>query len=248
MTKIRTRRPFLATLAIGLALPLALAACGSSEEGTAPVSSEPIAAVPAPAGQTWKDTAAVTPEMGTLIGNPQAPIKLVEYVSHTCGACANYSAESTGKIDTYLESGRVSLEVRNQVHNPVDLAVSLLARCGDPATFYPLSQQVWADLNTIMQTAQANAAAMNGQGDDRFVQIANGAGLIDFFAARGLSRDQATQCLSDTAKAESIVKASNDQSEELGVTGTPTFFLNGQKLPETNWASVEAALQQAGAR
>ena len=61
---------------------------------------------------------------------------------------------------------------------------------------------------------------------------ADAAGLLDFFAARGVSRDKATQCLGDTAKAESILNASNTQSEELGVTGTPTFFLNGAKLDD----------------
>lgn len=247
--RIHTRIGRTLTSALALAGALALAACSGSEtEEAAATSAEPIAAIAAPAGQNWVDTAATTPEGGVVIGNPNAPIKLVEYASHTCGHCASYAEESGGKIDAYVSSGRVSFELRNQIHDPVDLTISLLARCGEPAAFHPLAHEAWANLNGIIEKAQANPAAMQGQGDDRFVQIANAAGLLDFFAARGISRDKATQCLSDTAKAESIVAASNTQSQELDVTGTPTFFINGAKIDASNWAAVEAALQQAGAR
>lgn len=251
MTQTRTPTRFGRTFhsAIALASALALAACGDAEtEGGATTSAEPIAAIAAPAGQSWMDTAATTPEGGVVIGNPAAPIKLIEYASHTCGHCATYAAESGGKIDQYVTSGRVSFELRNQIHDPLDLTISMLARCAEPAAFYPLAHEAWANLNTIVEKAQANNAAMQGTGDDRFVQIADATGLLDFFAARGLARDKATQCLTDVANAERIVTASSTQSEELGVTGTPTFFINGAKIDASNWAAVEAALQQAGAR
>ena len=59
---------------------------------------------------------------------------------------------------------------------------------------------------------------------------------------------EAMQCLADTAKATDIVNKSQAQSDELQITGTPTFFLNGARVDGTNLASVEAALQAAGAR
>lgn len=247
MTHTRIRNTL--SSAIALAAVLALSACGGAEtpDGTAPAAA-PIAAIAAPAGQNWLDTAANTPEGGVVQGNPEAPIKLVEYASHTCSHCAAFAEESAGKIETYITSGRVSYELRNQIHDPVDLTISLLARCGEPTAFHPLAHEVWGNLAPIFEKVQANPAAMQGTGDDRFVKIADAAGLLDFFAARGVSRDKATQCLGDTAKAESILNASNTQSEELGVTGTPTFFLNGAKLDASNWTAVEAALQTAGAR
>jgi len=76
MTRNRLYRPLLAAVA----LPLALAACGGSDEGGAP-KGDAIAAIPAPAGQTWNDVASETPEGGIQVGNPDAPIKLVEYAS-----------------------------------------------------------------------------------------------------------------------------------------------------------------------
>lgn len=248
MTKTLARKN-VARLSLGFALAVALAACGSDEEGTgSTTAAEPIAAIAAPAGQSWVDTAAVTPEGGYVIGNPEAPIKLVEYASHTCSHCAAFAQESAGKIEEYVASGRVSFEIRNQIHDPLDLTIAMLARCGEPTVFHPLAKQAWADFEAIIQRAQANEGVFQSTGDDRFVKIADGVGLLDFAAARGIPRDQATQCLSDPAKAKAIADASTQQSEELGVTGTPTFFLNGTKIDASNWASVEAALQQAGAR
>ena len=245
----RLRQTLLAAAVAPLAL--ALAACGGSdEEGTA--SGEPIAPIAAPSGQSWVQTAAVTPEGGNVVGNPDAPIKLVEYASHTCGACAAFSQESVAEIEKYIESGVVSYEIRNQIHNPVDLTLAMLVRCGDPAAFHPLANQVWAQHPAVMERAQqdpaALQAAMQAPEAQRFQQIGQVTGLLDFFAARGVSRDQAMQCLANTDQAQQIATNSNTQSEELNVTGTPTFFLNGRMLTETGWEDVEAALQAAGAR
>src|SRR5690606_11274640 len=111
-------------------------ACGSGEEkGT--TSSEAIAPIAAPAGQSWLETAAVTPEGGNVVGNPNAPLKLVEYASHTCGTCAMFSQDSGGEIDKYIESGVLSYGIRNQIHNAIDLTLAMLNRCGEPAAFHP---------------------------------------------------------------------------------------------------------------
>lgn len=245
-----TTRTRLALAPLALALSLGLAGCGSSEESAAASgpSAAPIAAIAAPAGQAWSDMAAVTPEGGYVVGNPNAPIKLLEYASHTCSHCAQFAQESAGNIERYIASGRVSYEIRNQIHDPLDLTIAMLARCGEPTTFHPLAHQVWTNLGPIIEKAQANTAVFQSTAPNRFVQIADATGMLDFVAARGIPRDQASQCLSDPAKAEAIANASTQQSEELGVTGTPTFFINGNRIDAAVWSEVEAALQQAGAR
>lgn len=250
MTKMTSRSLFLASLA--LPLSLALAACGSSDTESALPVSEPIAAIPAPEGQSWTEVNAVSPEGGYVQGNPDAPVKLVEYASHTCSHCAVFSQESSEGLEKMVQSGVVSYEIRNQVHEALDLTLAMLMRCSGPDAFHPLAEQVWSNLGPIITGAQANQAqlqaAMQTQGDDRFVKIAEAAGLLDFFGARGISRDQAVQCLSDPDEAAQIIDRSTTQSDELGVTGTPTFFLNGKRVDGATWDVVEAALQQAGAR
>jgi protein-disulfide isomerase len=251
MTKIC--RALVALLAVPLAL--GLAACGSSEdEASGPPRGEPIAAIAAPAGTSWVDVVEVTPEDGYRIGNPDAPIKLIEYQSHTCPHCAAFAEEGGPTLkDKYVASGVVSWEIREQLHNPIDLLVAMLARCGAKESFLPLSEQFWANLEEVIGTAQANqaalAAAQSLPPNQRFQQMAQAAGLLDFFSARGIAREQALQCLADGDKAEAIAQRSDSQSEELKVTGTPTFFINGTKLENVAaWAGLEPALQAAGAR
>ena len=244
--------PTFRRLAFALAaapLALALAACGSDEGAT---SGEPIAPIAAPAGTSWVETASVTPEGGYVIGNPDAPLKLVDYASHTCPACAAFSVGGAAKLDEYVEKGIVSYEIRNQIHNSIDLALAMLMRCGEPSAFHPLANQVWANLPAVMTRAQQDQAALDAAAQvpeaQRYQAIAEAAGLLDFFAARGVSRDQAMQCLANTAQAQQIAENSQTQSEELNVTGTPTFFLNGRTIDGITWAEIEPALQNAGAR
>ena len=146
----------------------------------------------------------------------------------------------------------VSYEIRNLIRDPVDLTIAMLARCSGPAAFHPIANQVWQNFDALMNTVQTNAAGIQQAASvpmaQRFQAIGQASGLLDFFAQRGISNDQAMQCLADSAKAEAIASRSQQQGDELQITGTPTFFLNGQRLEPTSWAGLEPVLQAAGAR
>lgn len=245
--------PRLLSLPLLALAPLALAACSETDGANGAASGEPLPAVAAPAGTSWADTVTVTPEGGYMIGNPDAPLKLVEYASHTCGACATFAATGKPVIkEKYVSTGVVSLELRNLVRDPIDLSIATLVRCGAKENMQPLSDQAWAALDDIFAQVQANQSAYEAASsqpvEQRFVTIAQAAGLIDFFAARGLSADQSRACLADTAAVQAIADASNQQSEDLNINATPTFLLNGNKLDVTQWAQLEPVLQRAGAR
>lgn len=243
---------FLATpLALGLAL--SLAACDSAGEEDASLEGEPIAAIEAPDGGSWVNTVTVSESDGYIVGNPDAPIKLIEYASHTCGGCAAFSTEAVEPLkSTYVSTGVVSYELRNLVRDPVDLTIATLVRCGSPESMQPLSDQAWTNFDEVMANVQAGAQQLQSLEslpmEERFVAIAQATGLIDFFAARGLSADQARTCLTDSAKIEAISERSAKQTEELGINSTPSFLLNGQNIGNQSWTSLEPMLQRAGAR
>jgi protein-disulfide isomerase len=247
MTRIRR----LALAALAAPLVLAIAACNSEEKAGAPTG-EPIAKIAAPAGTSWVDTAVATPEGGFRIGNPDAPLKLLEFASHTCSHCAEFSQEASAPLDEYVNTGVLSYEIRNLIRDPVDLTIAMLVRCGEPAAFHPLANQAWANFTPLIEGFQANSAALDQASQapqgQRFQAIAEAGGLIDFFAARGISRDQAMQCLANTDKAQQIAQLSDQQSTELNLTGTPTFFLNGKQLEGGTWKDIQPQLQAAGAR
>lgn len=245
---IMKHRIALATIAAPLAL--ALSACGGDGDLE---SADALEAVAAPDGQSWTEITAVTESDGYLLGNPDAPLKLIEYGSLTCSACANFAQTGASSlVDDYVSTGVVSYELRNQVHNAFDLTLAALVRCTTPDSFHPLADQVWNNFNEITAPLNQAQGALQARGqldpDEMYVAIAEEAGFLDFFAARGISRDQARACLADSEAVLAIGERSDEQSEELNVTATPTFILNDVQLDERGWSDIEGVLQRAGAR
>ena len=247
------KRTRLFAISLLAAAPLALAACGDEAGPDGVTNSEPLPAVAAPAGTSWGETVTVTPEGGYMIGNPDAPLKLVEFASHTCGHCASFSM--TGKQplkDKYVASGVVSFELREVFLNPYDVVIAAMTQCGAKEQMQPLSDEVWRNLQEVFTGLQSNPQAVQAAdglpADQRFAKIAEVTGLTDFFAARGLSADQARTCLSDPARMDALIKNTEAETRKFDITGTPTFVLNGKKLDVNTWETLEPLLQRAGAR
>lgn len=244
-------------IALGLiAAPLALglAACGDKKEDSAPKSSEPIAPVAAPAGKNWAEIVAKTEEGGYRLGNPDAPIKLIEYGALSCSHCAEFAKEGFAELrDDYVASGRVSYELRYFMLNPYDVPASLLATCGSTEAAIPLSEQFWAWQPNMFQNIQAlGEDKLKAIGEmpppQQIPAVAQAAGMTEFFASRGIARDQANACLADTARAKALADQTAAATKQYNVTGTPTFIINGSNVGSMGWADLEAKLQQAGAR
>lgn len=244
-----------AVLLAALPLTLGLTACdkkGDAATGEV-ASSEPIAKIAAPAGQNWAETFSATPGGGYLMGNPDAPIKLIEYGALSCSHCAEFSEKGFPKLrDEYIASGRVSYELRLFLLNALDMPAVLLATCGAPEAVIPLSEQFWGWQPNMFTNLQKDEAAFQQVSalpvDKRFAGLAQLGGMSEFFASRGIAAAQGASCLADTAKATSLAARNEQWSKEFDITGTPTFFLNGSKTGVADWASLEPMIQKAGAR
>ena len=239
------------------ALSLGLAACGSDPapgETGATESATPVAKIAAPAGKAWTETVAVSPEGGYVLGNPDAPIKLIEFGALSCSHCAEFSAQGFEKLRAnYIASGRVSYELRLFMLNAFDLPAAMLATCGAPETVIPLSEQFWAwqpNMFTNLQAAGEPQLQAAGQMPpaQRYAAFARLAGMDTFFAERGIAAEQGAACLADTEKATRLAAATQTASEKYKVTGTPWFFINGKDVGTQSWATLEPMLQTAGAR
>jgi len=248
------RRPALTRIALIAALaPLALGLAACKKDGAAAGSgaaSGPVAAVAPPAGKTWQETVAVTPEGGYLMGNPDAPVKLIEYGSLSCPHCAKFAQEGYPTLTgNYVASGKVSLEFRSFAIHPQDIPLTMLAECGGPDTFFPLTEELYRNFDAVTERTMKGADAANKLGtlpdNQRFVALAETLGFTDFFAARGLSKDQQKICLADGAKATQLAKYSEAYGQQ-GIDSTPTLMINGTKVDGATWNEVKAALARAG--
>ena len=231
---------------------LALAACGGSESGEIQAPDEPVEAVEAPEGSSWSEVVSKTPAGGYLMGNPDAPVKMIEFSSLTCPTCARFEAEGMPELmENYIDTGRVSLEYRNWVRDPIDMTAAIIARCGADASFFPLtkalfaSQQEWAGAG--YQYLQSQGAQLQSlSASQRFDAIAENTGLKTFAAQRGLPTAQTEACLADESNATALTTLQTESGQDYEITGTPTFVINGSVVTGAAiWAQLEPVLATA---
>ncbi len=252
MTRLSLRRFLLVALATPLAL--GLAACGDSADDSGGLSGDMIEKIAPPEGKNWVEIVEKTPAGGFLMGNPDAPIKLVEFGALSCSHCAHFAKEAGEELaNTFVASGRVSYELRLFILNPYDVTASLLATCGTTEAAIPLSEQFWAwQPNMFENLDNADPAQMqlaqNQPPEQRFATLAKVTGMDQFFAARGIAADQANACLADTDKATQLVEQTQTDSDEYDITGTPSFLINGRKADVNTWPEIKTRLETLGAR
>lgn len=235
-----------------LALPLILAACGGAAEGNV-VAEGPVEAANPPAGQNWTTTIARTPEGGVRMGNPDAPLKLVEYGSRTCPTCARFAMEGMEPLKAnYISSGKVSFEFREfPVHGVVDLAPILLGNCVPDTAFFPVLDQMMANQSGFIakqsQISEQRAQALQNDPNALAAYIGETMGYVDFIKQRGVPEARARECLADKAAIDRLTKQTQQATSEFKVNGTPAFLINGTSIQASVWSQVEAALKDAGA-
>lgn len=208
--------------------------------------------VPRPAQTThgnWLGTIAVTPAGSHTLGNPAAPVKLVEYVSYTCPHCAHFQQQSDAPLRiAYLQPGKVQVEVRHLVRDPIDMTVAMLTNCGAPNRFFAnhnlflQGQERWIGAANTASEAQ-RARWTTGDKAARMRAIAADFGFYAMMEQRGYDRVTVDRCLADEAMAKRLA-AQTAGAEQAGVQGTPGFLLNGVLLAGTyDWQSLDAQLQ-----
>ena len=244
-----------------LALAGALAACGGGDTGnsSAAVSSAtPVPTVPAPTGKAWVDTISRTKDGGYLQGNPNAPIKLVEYGSRNCPYCGLFGRTAPEPLHkNYISTGKVSWEFRDfLIHGAPDLAAALLNQCVPDESFFSMLDQFFENQESFL-TRTEQLVKTNPQLAQQLQQLpppqaavgfAEQLGMIDFMKQRGVPEAKARECLGDKKKIDEIAKVNADAATVYGVNGTPSFFINGKKVDAGSWEQLEPLLKAAGAR
>jgi protein-disulfide isomerase len=209
-----------------------------------------VASGPASAQQKdWTKTVALSAENGFVVGNPNAPVKLVEYASLTCPHCAHFSEEASVPLMSYVRQGKVRYEFRNFVLNGIDLTATMLAHCAGTSRFFPFveslysTQRTWVGQISGLPTADKDKLKNLPEGE-RMHALAKAGGLVQAAAVHGVPEAQAKRCLADSQLVERLTSL-REAGSAAGVQGTPTFFLNGEQLPVNAWPDVDSAIRRA---
>ncbi len=241
-------------LLFAAAAALSVAGCGKSTVGPEKQQAA-VAKVAPPAGQQWHQVVNPTTDGGFVMGNPEAPIKLVEYGALTCSHCRDFANSATEELHRdYVDTGQVAYEYRIFLLHQVDGIAGAVISCAGKDRFYPLMENIYAEWDAFIDgpskvTQQPDIA--NVPDNRKFVVLGKAFGLDKFFASRGVSQQQFDQCLANPKNVTAIQDRANKGTDEFNITGTPTFVLNGSVIdvPEAEkWPGVRNYLRSAGAR
>jgi len=193
-----------------------------------------VLALPA-AAQDWNAQIEET-DKGFRVGNPEAPLQLIEFVSYTCPHCARFEQESEAELKyVYVFEGLAAVEVRHLIRNPIDVAVALVTECGATENFFNnhrvmlFTQDQWLTRAQGISQAQQQRWA-SGTIASRMRAIGNDLDFHEIMEGRGYSYSEIDNCLADSERAIAIAATSRANSAEYNVNSTPSFVLNGALL------------------
>jgi protein-disulfide isomerase len=151
-------------------------------------------------------------------GDAAAPVTVVEYSDYQCPFCWRHFQETMPQLQEYIDAGQVRYVFKDypirRIHPEAQKAHEA-ARCarelgGDEA--------YWA-MHDLLFASQEEWA-----GSPESVAVFKRLG-----AEAGHDSAAFDACL-DEGRYEAAVSADLAEGGELGITGTPTFFINGQRL------------------
>lgn len=194
------------------------------------------------AAPNWLTTVTVNKAGGHVLGNPEAKVKLTAFESYTCHYCHDFENQASAPIRlAYVQPGKVSLEVRHIVRDPVDLAAAMLTECVPPAKFFDIHRALYLNfdktLDLLANHTKAQEDRWRGTPTDRAAgrrAIANDFGFYDIMERQGMSRAQTTRCLNNDALAKRLVDQTEADSKKYGISGTPSFAIDGTLLLATH--------------
>lgn len=205
------------------------------------------------AAQNWDATHAATAG-GHRMGNPAAANTLIAFVSYSCPHCGNFEAQSEGPLRlAYVQPGRVSVEVRSVIRNPIDLAATLAVECGAESRFWANHRAMFRAQSRWLAVASSASASQqarwtSGTVGARMRAIAADLDFYRIMEPRGYTRAQLDQCLSSETEARRIAESARADATRWNIPGTPSFALNGTLLANVfDWAALQRSLDAATA-
>lgn len=200
----------------------------------------------------WTHVAAATPDGGIRVGNPAAKAKIVEFFSFTCSHCAAFAGEAYPKLlQTYVATGKASIELRSALRDPIDLTVALIARAAAPADYIGLVEAIMAKQQDwepkAIDYVGAHRDALNGPDKVKAVHAMIAAIGVEAIAqAHGVTPARLEQAIGDKALEDTLGKTTDDAWNVRKIGGTPGFLVNDALQSNIfGWEQLEPKIQAA---
>ncbi|MEM4724983.1 MAG: thioredoxin domain-containing protein [Candidatus Hadarchaeum sp.] len=150
--------------------------------------------------------------IGFAVGDPDAPVTMVEYSDFSCRHCRDLSTVVHRLIDTYVRQGNLRI-----IYKPIGFinpdysrpAAKAAICAGEQGMFWQMHDAIWSMSSPAQYTRTL---------------------LLDRAKSIGLDGQQFIACF-DSSETDNEVDAVIAEAGELGINSTPTIFINGEPFP-----------------
>lgn len=154
-----------------------------------------------------------------VLGNPDAPVTIIEYASLTCPHCATFHKEVLPDLKReYIDTGKVRLIYRDFPFDRFALSAAMLARCSGPERYFGFLDILFRQQQSWVGGGEAQEVIGN------LTRLARLSGMDD-------AKVQA--CLENEELADYILNERLTGNRDYGVESTPTLRIDGR-----NYAGV----------
>ena len=146
------------------------------------------------------------------LGKPDAPIKMIEFASLTCGHCARFHNEVMPAIkEKYINSGKIFFIYKDFPLDKFALKASIISRCSGNRNYFS-----FLDVFYKKQSSWTRS-------QDPFKS------LLKIAKIGGLKDEEIKVCVGNKSIEDGLLKDRLQSSKKYDITATPTIYLNGKK-------------------
>jgi len=166
------------------------------------------------------------------LGNPDAPVTVIEYASFTCPHCRHFHETNFPKLKAeYIDTGKVHFVYREVYFDLFGLWAGMLARCGGSTERYFAMASLLYDSQSDWLASREPAGISDA--------------LRKLGLQTGLTDAEFDSCMQDQAKAEALVAMYQKNATADGIEGTPSFVINGKLYSNMAWNDFAEVLDKA---
>jgi protein-disulfide isomerase len=166
------------------------------------------------------------------LGDPDAPVKMVEYASLSCVHCATFNNEVFPELkEKYIDTGKVHYTFKEFLTPPAEVAAAgfLLARCAGEDKYFSVVDSIFHSQQEMFTTGDVRGT------------------LLRIARSAGMTEEQFQSCISSEEGLRALNTRIEKTQRESRITSTPTFMINGKLAKEgaMTMAEIDAAIAAA---
>lgn len=169
---------------------------------------------PSDQGDSGSPTVEVSEDDDPVKGSEDAPVVIIEFSDFQCPFCKRFYSQTLSQIEEeYVQTGKARLVYRDfplsQIHPNAQKAAEAAECADDQGKFWEYHDTLFEDQN-----------GWSSVGESKFKEYASDLGL---------DTQKFNSCL-DSGKYRDEVQNDLRDGQNNGVSGTPSFFINGKKV------------------